>query len=162
MNIFNDIQEAYWQYQHDWGVIPNLLFMNAHDYHQSIKNVEVGMPNIMFIHEIARNTFLGCEVFLINNPTFKGVQFRELNDLLTAIKHERGYLSGDIKVYKHKPLDIDYSRPGTDKADPKVAIPIERHYVVIDQLAAMVFIKRKSMDNVNKMLSPRRVRQKSK
>lgn len=107
MNIFNDIQEAYWQYQHDWGVIPNLLFMNAHDYHQSIKNVEVGMPNIMSIHEIARNTFLGCEVFLINNPTFKGIQFRELNDLLTAIKHECGYLSGDIKVYKHKPLDID-------------------------------------------------------
>lgn len=162
MNIFNDIREAYWQYQHDWGVTPNLLFMNAHDYHQSIKNVEVGMPNIMSIHEIDRDTFLGCEVFLINNPTFKGIQFRELNDLLTAIKHERGYLSGDIKVYKHKPLDIDYSTLGTDKADPKAAIPIERNYVVIDQLAAMVFIKRKSMDNINKMLSPMRVRQKSK
>lgn len=139
MNIIIDLQEGFLDYQYTWGGNPDILFINIRDYHQSIKNKEVGYGHIREIHEIGRDLFNNCKVFWINNETFKPFKYYEEADLIRVIQREYGYLSSDFKLKKFKPEEGCWIGDGTAAAQE---IPIPDDFIQVDSLAVNEYINR--------------------
>lgn len=152
MNIINQINKGYLDYQHTWYEKPDVLFINIRDYHNSVKNKEVGMFHIMEIVDISRGSFNDCRVFWVNNETFKPCEYYEKADLIRVIQHEQGYLSSDFKLRKIKIEQDTWMNDGTAAA--KIKSPVPMDFIQIDSLAINEYIKRKGgRDYIHKVLS---------